>query len=251
MKRKKTAYESREWKASDGAYGKADSVSPFACFSIVLIVGILIFGVVKVAPKIMAWGGGHDYRNNQYYSSYVSVFHDAVRMQECDVCFVGDSLTARGLWSEFFPDLQVANRGIGSDTSEGVLNRLDTVVELDPDCVLLMIGVNDLGHAFSADEISTNVEAIVDQLHSKLPDSKIVLQGVLPAEGLSETDILNLNKLYADLAAKRDFVAYIDLHDRFLGSNGDRNSSLYASDGVHLMGSGYQIWVDAIEPYLS
>ena len=58
MKRKKTAYESREWKASDGAYGKADSVSPFACFSIVLIVGILIFGVVKVAPKIMAGGGG-------------------------------------------------------------------------------------------------------------------------------------------------------------------------------------------------
>ena len=26
------AYESREWKASGGAYGKADSVSPFACF---------------------------------------------------------------------------------------------------------------------------------------------------------------------------------------------------------------------------
>ncbi|MFQ9178549.1 MAG: hypothetical protein ACLR3C_00550 [Eggerthella lenta] len=58
MKRKKTAYESREWKASGGAYGKADSVSPSLVLNIVLVVGILAFGAVKVAQKIMAMGVG-------------------------------------------------------------------------------------------------------------------------------------------------------------------------------------------------
>lgn len=63
--------------------------------------------------------------------------------------------------------------------SEGVLNRLDAVVGLDPNTVLLMIGVDDLGYAFSADEISANVETVVDQLPSKLVDAKFVLHGVL------------------------------------------------------------------------
>ena len=36
------------------------------------------------------------------------VFEEAVAKQNVDVCFAGDSLTARGLWSEFFPDVAVS-----------------------------------------------------------------------------------------------------------------------------------------------
>ena len=126
-------------------------------------------------------GGGYDYESNQFYDPYVSVFEEAVAKQNVDVCFAGDSLTARGLWSEFFPDVAVSNRGIGSDTSEGLLNRLDTVVEGAPDVVFIMIGINDVGHKVPQQETVSNVAAICDGLHALLPDTTVVLQAVLPA----------------------------------------------------------------------
>ncbi len=48
--------------------------------------------------------------------------------KETDIIFLGDSITLQGDFGEFFSDKRVPNRGIGNDTSEGVLNRLDEVV---------------------------------------------------------------------------------------------------------------------------
>ena len=173
--------------------------------NIVLVVGILAFGAVKVAPKIMAMGGGWcDYHGNHYYYYYdfTSQYDQAVRIDKADICFVGDSLTQLGLWSEFFPGRTVINRGIGSDVSEGVLNRLDSVVDHRPDIVFLMIGVNDLGKGIPEAETVGNVRKIVSSLSASLSDATMVIQSVLPAKGIAEDAILRFNEDYKQIASE-------------------------------------------------
>lgn len=172
--------------------------------NIVLVVGILAFGAVKVAPKIMAMGGGGcDYHGNHYYYyDFTSQYDQAVRIDKADICFVGDSLTQLGLWSEFFPGRTVIYRGIGSDVSEGVLNRLDSVVDHRPDIVFLMIGVNDLGKGIPEAETVGNVRKIVSSLSASLSDATMVIQSVLPAKGIAEDAILRFNEDYKQIASE-------------------------------------------------
>ncbi|HEX3134601.1 MAG TPA: GDSL-type esterase/lipase family protein, partial [Planctomycetota bacterium] len=72
------------------------------------------------------------------------------------VVFTGDSLT--GGWKELatsFPKLKVANRGVGGDTSRGILFRFqEDVVDLHPKAVVITAGANDLSaHGAPADTI--------------------------------------------------------------------------------------------------
>ena len=217
--------------------------------NIVLVVGILAFGAVKAAPKIMAMGGGGcDYHSNHYYYYYydfTSQYDQAVRIDKADICFVGDSLTQLGLWSEFFPGCTVINRGIGSDVSEGVLNRLDSVSDCRPDIVFLMIGVNDLATGVPEATTVANVKKIVESLLVSLPDTTIVIQSVLPAEDVDEVAILRLNESYEEIASEYVSVEYLNLHPLFL-VDGERNADLYSADGVHLVGAGYETWLNAL-----
>ena len=47
-----------------------------------------------------------------------------------DVVMVGDSLTADAPWNEIFPKVQIANRGMGGDTTDNILLRMDTVLSV-------------------------------------------------------------------------------------------------------------------------
>lgn len=178
------------------------------------------------------------------------MFAEAVPPQQVDVCFLGDSITQRGLFSEFFPGLAVSNRGIGSDTSEGVLKRLDTVVNGNPDTIVLMIGINDLGLGVQEDSIVSNADKIVTDLENSLPGSRVVVMGVLPAGNVDELKIRSLNERYAEMASSHENALFLNLHDEYLFEEGSQDMSLYDADGVHLNGSGYKIWIDAISQLL-
>ena len=47
-----------------------------------------------------------------------------------DVVMVGDSLTADAPWNEIFPKVQIANRGIGGDTTDNILVKAPTCWKL-------------------------------------------------------------------------------------------------------------------------
>src|SRR6476620_4284261 len=74
-------------------------------------------------------------------------FAEQKSQQKHALVFLGDSIT-QGWGDDFrgkFPHLKVANRGISGDTSRGLLARLDDdVLALDPSCIVLLIGTNDV-----------------------------------------------------------------------------------------------------------
>ena len=166
-----------------------------------------------------------------------------------DIVFLGDSITARFEWQEYFSDLTVANRGIDSDVTEGVLNRLDTVENQHPKKIFLMIGINDIMHKLPLDTSMQNYKKILTQLSETLPECKIYVQSVLPVNtstGIDNSDVsafnTELRQLCSDLA-----LPYIDLYSLMVTED---NNFTYTVDGVHPTGEGYAIWMDGIREYV-
>lgn len=97
-----------------------------------------------------------------------------------DVLFLGDSHTQRGLFSELYPDLRVVNRGIGSDTSDGVMKRLDEIVKLSPKKIVMLFGGNDRAFEATPEHVVQNMGAIVARLKNELPNAKIAIVSLFP-----------------------------------------------------------------------
>lgn len=171
-----------------------------------------------------------------------------------EVVFVGDSHTNYFEWGEYFSDKSVANRGIGSITTEGLLQRINLVTDLNPEKVFIMIGINDIQREVPIDEIVENLEEIIAIIKESEDDVEIYLQSVLPVAGeLYERHnyrhsqpvndaVINLNSLLESI----DGVTFIDVASHF---NGELSEE-YTVDGIHLNQEGYKVWLDVIEEYV-
>jgi lysophospholipase L1-like esterase len=163
------------------------------------------------------------------------------------VVFVGDSHIQNCEWDEFFPG--ALNRGIGGDTSAGLLKRIQTITHLRPRAVFLMIGSNDgPGLRLDPGQTVANIAAVTREIQRESPDTLVYLQSLLPSRTPRENDYaLAVNRQLPGFAdGKRVF--YIEMYNDFV------KDSLLARnltfDGEHLNGAGYLIWVHKIQPYV-
>ena len=194
----------------------------------------------------MAGSGSYDYQSNAQYIQRESLF-ESLPAGNADIIFVGDSITARCEWQEFFPDKVVLNRGIDSDVTEGVLNRLDVIEVANPRQIYLMIGINDIRQKIPMDVTVTNYKQIIEKLTQALPDTELFIQSVLPIganTGMSNEDVMALNEELVRLADAGS-LTYIDLYS-LLADDQNFLPQKYSVDGVHLTGDGYRIWLNAI-----
>lgn len=170
------------------------------------------------------------------------------------VVMIGDSLTDGAEWAELFPGQDIANRGIDSDTSDGVLARLDDIVAAKPRQAFVMIGINDFADGGrEVDAVFATYRAIVSRLERA--GVRVVVQSTLPcneAKGRWKScaaingKIAQLNARLATLASAR--VAFVDLRPA-LAAGAELNGEL-TFDGVHLNGEGYRRWQHAIAPLM-
>src|ERR1700683_3359424 len=93
------------------------------------------------------------------------------------IVFAGDSLT--GNWKELaeaFETWKVANRGIGGDTSRGLLFRFqEDVLDLNPKAIVLTIGTNDLAARGKPADGAANIGAMLEMVEKKDPALAVVL----------------------------------------------------------------------------
>lgn len=164
------------------------------------------------------------------------------------VLFLGDSITEGGLFSEWFPDHVVSNRGIGGDTAEGILHRLDSALGGPPSTVFLLIGTNDLAGEQTPEDIATRTAMIVDRIREAAPEARVFLQSVMPRQLEFRDRIIDLNRRYAEIAEEKS-VTYLDLWPAFATDEGGLIAE-YTYDELHLTGEGYRAWVDVLRPLL-
>ena len=222
----------------------------FLSLSINLLFVILFFLIIKRL-------GGFTFVKYRLGSNTISAMYDHKQnlYEHLDspkggIVFLGDSITEGGEWAELFEQSNIRNRGIAGDVTSGMLNRLGTVIALEPEQIFLMIGINDLLF-ISVEEITENYKAIVDQLTRSLPNCQLYLQSVLPINNqvrdipIVQEDILLLNENIQKIAKQYD-LPYIDLYQELSDASG-RLSANYTLDGIHINGDAYIKWRDKIK----
>ena len=182
-----------------------------------------------------------------------------------DLLFMGDSITdgwrSRGVnvWNKYYAPQHAANFGIGGDRTEHVLWRMDNG-ELDgikPKVVVLMIGTNNSGKEKDGrtrntiTQIIEGVTAVVTEIRTKLPDSKILLLAIFPRGNIDDLQRGQVAVINTALAKLDDGnkVKFLDIGPKFLEANGTLPKSIMP-DLLHPNEKGYQIWADAMNPTL-
>ena len=62
-----------------------------------------------------------------YYLHKKSQFEMLAQNDKYKIVMLGDSITDEGQWDELLNNSKVQNRGISGDTTDGVLDRLDSI----------------------------------------------------------------------------------------------------------------------------
>ncbi|MCW8876153.1 MAG: GDSL-type esterase/lipase family protein [Kangiellaceae bacterium] len=166
-----------------------------------------------------------------------------------DIVFIGDSITEDADWEDIFPNYRIANRGIGGDTSDGVLERMDSIISTKANKAFIMVGVNDFSKVASFDSVFDNYQKIIVTLLAN--DFNVYVQSTLNVGTRGEkfnNSIDRLNERLKSLADQKNKVVYIDLN-KSLTANGAVKSD-FTEDGVHLNANGYRAWKEAIQDYL-
>jgi len=178
-----------------------------------------------------------------------------------DILFMGDSITdnwrSKGLnvWNKTYAPLNAANFGIGGDRTQHVLWRIEHG-ELDgikPKVTVLMIGTNNSNND-PADDIAKAIGMIIDDIHMKIPGTKILLLAVFPrnkpADKPSQLETIHqVNELIAKYD-NGNTVRFLDIGPKFLGPDGKVPADIMP-DFLHPNEKGYQIWADAMAPTLA
>ena len=164
--------------------------------------------------------------------------------------FFGDSLTARNDWAAMYPNYEVKNAGVGSNTTYNLLERVDEIVEWQPDLVFIMGGINDLGQGVSSSQIVGNIEKIIATIQSELPNTVIYLQSILPTDEsiIENTKVVEVNSRLESLSESTD-IYYVNLYSCFYGTD-QIKSELYDESGIHLNRAGYGVWKSALDAVL-
>lgn len=171
-----------------------------------------------------------------------------------EIVFLGNSITEQGTWREMFQNNHIINRGIGGDTSDGILFRLDEVTESHPEKVFLLIGTNDLRNEKTPKYIIERITQITEKIKKDSPNTILYLQSVLPTYNRKERPISSIKAINHGIKKLADSsnVFYIDLFSHF--ANPDDDEQLYSDlslDGLHLNGKGYMKWKELIEKYVN
>jgi lysophospholipase L1-like esterase len=198
-------------------------------------------------------------QQNRFLSPYYKMRTNAFELfpnTENEIIFLGDSLTDQGEWQEIFPNLNIKNRGISGDTTEGVIYRLDEVISSKPQKIFILIGTNDLWQeGKKVSEVFANYQMILKTLKQKSPQTQVFVQSLIPVNNqkfnlkfIKNENLMALNERLQQLTTEYSYQ-YIDLYSHFVNEKNQLDLN-YTSDGVHLNGNGYMLWKELIEKYV-
>lgn len=177
-----------------------------------------------------------------------------------DTLFIGDSRTV-GLFE--YGDLGQAEVFANSGMSvfnlfqtqvtlkNGTKQSLDEVLSSNRySSIYLMLGINELG--YEEQSILRQYRAVVEQIRAKQPQASLILEANLHVtrEKAAKSDIYNNRKIDAlnkaiETIAEETGCRYLDVNSLFDDETGDLSAN-YSTDGSHILGKYYSVWVDWI-----
>ena len=151
-----------------------------------------------------------------------------------DLLFLGDSITAGwfwdkgglNIWNKVYAPRHAADFGIGYDRTQNVLWRIENgeLAGIKPKAVVLLIGTNNCGNEDdgkprnTTPEIIEGISTIVNELRTRLPESRILLFGIFPRGGKNDPVRDQVKAINAQIAKLDDGnrVRFMDIGSKFL-----------------------------------
>ncbi len=176
---------------------------------------------------------------------------------------LGDSITDFFNWYELFYAFSkstgqaVYNRGISGDTTDRLLERLESnVLVIEPRNLVLLIGTNDIGRGLPLSMSLDNLENIIKITKKACPDINFVIEAVYPInqemrdkfEKRSNKKINEMNTEFIRLCKKYNCV-WVDFTDKLKDANGNLKAE-YTFDGLHINARAYELIAENIIPLL-
>lgn len=231
----------------------------FACLMLTLVLAMPAWAqdaatkepieALKPVPREGGWLKRHEEK--------LKAIKDADKV---DVVFIGDSIThgwegaGKKTWDENFASLHPLNLGYGGDRTEHVLWRFENG-ELDgynPKVAVIMIGTNNTGHRMEkSEDTAAGVKAIVEKLHEKHPETKVLLLAIFPRGATTDDPKRKLNDGANAIIEKqmkdKDYVTFLNINNIFLTEDGTLPKEIMP-DLLHPKEKGYQLWADTVTP---
>lgn len=121
-----------------------------------------------------------------------------LRARKPELIFLGDSITENWekhgppawqnfapVWQHYYGDRNAVNLGFIGDTTASLIWRIENgeLAGISPKVAVVLIGANNLGHLhWSADDTVLGIQTILQQIHRRLPHTKVLLLSVLPSD---------------------------------------------------------------------
>jgi lysophospholipase L1-like esterase len=194
---------------------------------------------------------------------------DVASHPDAQLLLIGDSITNnydkteppnqdfQPIWQQYYAARKALNLGFSGDTTANVLWRLDhgEVEGLHPKLAVVLIGTNNTALGETAEETEAGIDAVVADLRHRLPETKVLLMGILPTELPSRERNFDVNSyLIGHYAGGEDpLVSYIDVGVVFY-THGEFDSSLFYDptltpprSALHPNAMGQRLMASAIE----
>jgi len=179
---------------------------------------------------------------------------------EYDIEFIGDSITegwevaGKNVWAQFYGQRKAINFGIGGDRTQHVLWRFEQgqLAGIKAKVAIVMIGTNNSNNQDNTEaEILEGVTAIIQQIRTRQPDTKIILCAIFPRGktfSIQRGKNLQVNQALARLDDGKN-IFYIDIGSQLIENDGSISKNIMP-DALHPNEAGYKIWAAAVEPKL-
>ena len=170
------------------------------------------------------------------------------------VVFVGSSSVR--LWSGLegqFGSTAVLKRGFGgARLSDCIENLEQLVVKYRPRLVVLYAGDNDLADGVAPGEVLRRFVVLAERIRERLPKARLAFVSIKPSPARQQLllQVRVANRLIESYVQGREGLAYVDVFNAMLDSDGLPRRELFAPDELHLNADGYALWRAVLAPLL-
>ena len=232
-----------------------------------LLLSIVFFSLScnnkKMNSEIFVQGGGtlNDWAN---LSKFAESNSELKKQSDADrIVFMGNSITEG--WSNFNPDFFInnpfVNRGISGQTTPQMLIRFKPdVVNLKPNAVVILAGINDIAGNTGPMKIENIAENIFSMSEIALANNiEVFICSILPAKAFPWSPsiknvakkVIELNLLLKDYCLKNN-IQYVNYHSVMDDGNGGLKVPQHTTENdlVHPNKEGYKIMEGVISNFL-
>jgi acyl-CoA thioesterase-1 len=200
--------------------------------------------VLSVLPFFMAGCGGYSINENRPTTGKIVFLGDSITEGygvETEERF--SSLIEEKLNTDLYASYEVINLGVSGDKVADGLARLETVLEAQPEIVVLALGGNDFLRGTRLETVANDLREILTLLKNRNID--VVLTGVVapPMKGLGYTG--TVKNMYKDLAAEYELVFMPNILKGLV-----LDQRYMQSDNIHPKAAGHVLIANNLWEYL-